>query len=127
MTVTGCTVHPRLSEPRLSGSSIIRTSQTADYAIVNTCPRMCNLPTFVDVADFRTVRSSRYCGPIAAARFTEAITKSKRKRKGLSRINDKGSIVKQLKSSSVAIIAERYGLKKHCLGYQGDLMLQIIF
>ena len=28
----------------------------------------------------------------------------------LSKINDKVSIVKQLKSSSVAIIAERYGL-----------------
>ena len=27
------TVHPRLSERRLSGSSIIRTSQTVDYVI----------------------------------------------------------------------------------------------
>ena len=38
------------------------------------------------------------------------MTKSKHKRKALSIINDKVSIVKQLKNSSVAIIAERYGL-----------------
>ena len=50
------------------------------------------------------------CGPIAAVSFTEAKTKSKRKRKALSIIKDKVSIVKQLKSSSVAIIAEPYGL-----------------
>ena len=71
---------------------------------------MRNLPTFVGVADFRTVRSSRGCGLTAAASFTEAMTKSKHKRKALSKINDKVSIVKQLKNSSVAIISERYGL-----------------
>ena len=43
-----------------------------------------------------------------ATSFTEAMTKSKLKRKALSKINDKISIVKQLKSSSVAIIAECY-------------------
>ena len=68
---------------------------------------MRNLPTFVGVADFRTVRSSRGCGPIAAVSSTEAMTKSELKKKALS---GKVSIVKQLKSSSVAIIAERYGL-----------------
>ena len=71
---------------------------------------MCNLTTVVGVADFLSVHSSRGCGPIAAVSFTEDITKSKRKRKALSIINDKVSIVKQLKNSSVAIIVERYGL-----------------
>ena len=72
---------------------------------------MLNLPTFVGVADFRTARSSPRCFvPIAAVSFTEAMTKSKLKRKALSKINDKVSIVKQLKNSSVAIIAERYWL-----------------
>ena len=71
---------------------------------------MRNLPSVVGVADFRSVRSSRDCGPLAAVSFTEDMTKSKRKRKALSIINNKFSIVKQLKSSSVAIIAERYGL-----------------
>ena len=71
---------------------------------------MRNLPTFVGAADFRSVRSSRGRGPIAAVSFTEDMTKLKRKRKALSIINDKVSIVKQLKNSSVAIIAERYGL-----------------
>ena len=42
--------------------------------------------------------------------FTEDITKSKRKGKALSILNDKVSIVKQLKNSPVAIIVERYGL-----------------
>ena len=37
--------------------------------------------------------------------FTEDMRKSKRKRKALSIINDKVSIVKQLKNSSVAILA----------------------
>ena len=45
-----------------------------------------------------------------AVSFTKAKTKSKCKRKALSIINDKVSIVKQLKNSSVAIISERYGL-----------------
>ena len=71
---------------------------------------MRNLTTVVGVAVIRSVRSSRDCGPIAAVNFTEDITKSKRKRKALSIINDKVSIVKQLKNSSVAIIVERYGL-----------------
>ena len=112
-------MHPRLSEPRLSDP---RLSERAKRPItsLNTYLRMCNLPTFVGVADFRTVRSSRRCfGPIAAASFTEAMTKSKLKRKALSEINDKVSIVKQLKSRSVAIIAERYGLyiRMLCLTY----------
>ena len=102
-------MHPRLSEPRLSGSSIIRTSQTADY-VIKYVSTHAQLPTFVGVADFRIVRSSRGCGSIVAASFTEAMAKSKLKRKALSKVNDKVSIVKQLKSSSVAIIAERYGL-----------------
>ena len=55
------------------------------------------------VADFRSVRSSHGCGPIATVSFTEDMTKSKRKRKALS-------IVKQLKNSSIAIIVECYGL-----------------
>ena len=42
--------------------------------------------------------------------FTKVIAKSKRKRKALSIINDKVSIVKQLKNSSVAIIVKRDGL-----------------
>ena len=71
---------------------------------------MHNLPTVVGVAVVRFVHSSRNCGPIAAVSFTEAKTKSKCKRKALSIIKDKVSIVKQLKSSSVAIIAEPYGL-----------------
>ena len=56
------------------------------------------------------MHSSCDCGPIAAVNFTEDMTKSKRKTKALSIINDKVSIVKQLKNSSFAIIAERYGL-----------------
>ena len=40
--------------------------------------------------------------------FTKAKTKSKRKGKALSIIKDEVSIVKQLKSSSIAIIAEPY-------------------
>ena len=71
---------------------------------------MRNLTTVVGVANFRSVRSSRDRGPIAAVSFTEDMTRLKRKRKALSIINDKVSIVKQLKNSSVAIIAERYGL-----------------
>ena len=71
---------------------------------------MRNLTTVVGVAVICSVRSWRDCGPIAAVNFTEDITKSKRKRKALSIINDKVSIVKQLKNSSVAIIVERYGL-----------------
>ena len=74
------------------------------------CLRMHNLPTVMGVADFRSVLSSRNCGPIAAVSFTKDMTKSKRKRKALNEINDKVSIVNQLKSSSVAIIAEHYGL-----------------
>ena len=58
-----------------TGSSIIRTSQTVNYVNVNTCIRMRNLPTVVGVADFRSVRSSRDCVPIAAVSFTEAMTK----------------------------------------------------
>ena len=72
------------------------------------------------------MRSSRGCGPIAAVSFTEDITKSKRKRKALNIINNKVSIVEQLKNSSVAIIVERHRLQKHYHGYQGDLTLQII-
>ena len=68
---------------------------------------MRNLTTVVGVADFR---SSRDRGLIAAVSFTEDMTKSKRKGKALSIINDKVSIVKQLKNSSAALIAERYGL-----------------
>ena len=62
------------------------------------------------VANFRSLRSLRDRGLIAAVSFTEDMTKSKRKRKALSIINDKVNIVKQLKNSSVAIIAERYKL-----------------
>ena len=40
--------------------------------------------------------------------FTEDITKSKRQREALNIINNKVSIVKQLKNSSVAIIVERH-------------------
>ena len=103
-----------------SASLVIRTSiiRILDYSNepdgrlrhCKTCLRMHNLPTVVGVADFHSVRSSRDCGPIAAVSFTEDMTKSKRKRKALSIINDKVSIVKQLKNSSFAIIAERYGL-----------------
>ena len=71
---------------------------------------MRNLHTAVGVADFRSLRSSRDRGLIAAVSFTEDMTKSKRKRNALSIMNDKVSIVKQLKSSSFAIIVERYGL-----------------
>ena len=74
------------------------------------CLRMHNLPTAVGLADFCSLRSSRDRGLIAAVSFTEDMTKSKCKRKALSIINDKGSIVKQLKNSSVAIIVEHYGL-----------------
>ena len=74
------------------------------------CLRMRNLPTVMGVANFRSVRSSRDCGQIATVSFTEDMTRSKRKKKALSIINDKVSIVKQLKNSSFAIIAERYGL-----------------
>ena len=84
---------------------------------------MRNLPTVVGVADFRSVRSLRDCGLITTVSFTGAMTNSKRKRKTLSIINDKVSIVKQLKNSSVAIIAERYGFIH---GYQGVLTLKII-
>ena len=103
-----------------STSSVIRTSiiQILDYPNkpdgqlrrCKTCLRMRNLTTVVGVANFRSVRSSRDCGPIAAVNFTEDVMKSKRKRKALSIINDKVSIVKQLKNSFVAIIVERYGL-----------------
>ena len=58
-------MHPRLSEPRLSESSNIGTSQTANYVIVNTCLRTRNLPNFVGVANF-----TRGCGPIAAVSFS---------------------------------------------------------
>ena len=54
---------------------------------------MHNLPTVVGVADFRSLRSSRDRGPIADVSFTEDMTKSKHKRKALSIINDKVSIV----------------------------------
>ena len=64
---------------------------------------MRNLTTVVGVAVFCSVR-------FAAVSFTEDITKSKCERKALSIINDKVSIVKKLKNSSVAIIVERYGL-----------------
>ena len=74
------------------------------------CLHMRNLPTVVGMVDFLSVHSSRGCGPIAAMSFIKAKTKSKRKRKALSRINDKVGIVEQLKNSSVAIIAEHFGL-----------------
>ena len=105
---------------KYSAFSVIRTSiiRILDYPNkpdrrlrhCKTCLRMRNLPTVVGVANFCSVRSSRDGGPIAAVSFTEYMTRSKRKRKALSIINDKVSIVKQFKNSSVAIIAERYGL-----------------
>ena len=105
-----CTVHPWLSEPQLSGSLIIRTSQTVDYIIVNMCLCMRNLPTVMGVAVYHFVHSSCNCRRIVAVSFTKAKTKSKCKRKALSIRKDKVSIVKQLRSSSVAIIAEPYRL-----------------
>ena len=86
------TVHSRLSEPRLRHCK--------------TCLRMRNLPTFVGVADFHSLRSSRDCGPIAPVSFIKDMTRQNAK-KGFKY---KVSIVKQLKNSSVAITAERYGL-----------------
>ena len=61
---------------------------------------MRNLPTFVGVADFRSLRSSRDCGPIAPVSFIKDMTTPKRKKKALS--------IKL--ALSVAITAERYGL-----------------
>ena len=100
-----------------SACSVIRTSiiRIVDYPNkldsrshhCKTCLRMRNFPTVMGVADFRSGHSSRDC---AAVSFTEDMMKSKRKRKALSIINDKVSIVKQLKNSSVAIVAEHYGL-----------------
>ena len=97
-----------------SASSVIRTSiiRILDYPNkpdgqlrhCKTCLRMRNLPTVVGVADFCSVRSSRDCGPIAPVSFIKDMTKPKRSRKY------KVSIVKQLKNSSIAITAERYGL-----------------
>ena len=81
---------------------------------------MRNLPTAMGVADFLSVCSSRDCQSFVAVSFTEAMTKSKRKRKALS-IEGKVNIVKQLKSSSVAIIAERYELYKELSRMSRDL------
>ena len=99
-----------------SASSVIRTSiiRILDYPNkpdgrlrhCKTCLRMRNLPTFVSVPDFRsvrlvsspdpvppmgggsgnetTVRSSRDCGPIAPVSFIKDMTKPKRKKKALS-------------------------------------------
>ena len=74
-----------------SASSVIRTSiiqilnylnkLNGRYVIVNMCLHMHNLPTFVGVADFCTVRSLCGCRPIAAVSFTKAMTKSKCKRR----------------------------------------------
>ena len=72
---------------------------------------MRNLPTVVGVADFSLCalfarpRTDRGCEFYPG--YDEVKTQ---KRKALSIINDKVSIVKQLKNSSAAIIAERYGL-----------------
>ena len=49
-----------------------------------TCLRMRNLPTFVGVADFRSLRSSLDCGPIAPVSFIKDMTTPKRKKKALS-------------------------------------------
>ena len=78
------------------------------------------------VANFPSVCSSRDCRLIVVVSFTEDMTKSKHKRKALNEVNDKVSIVKQLKSSSVAIIAEQYEFKKHYHKCQGYLTLQIM-
>ena len=77
-----------------SVSSVIRTSiiRILDYpnkpdgrlCHCKTCLRMRNLPTVVGVADFRSVRSSRDCGPIVPVSFIKDITKPQRKKKALS-------------------------------------------
>ena len=67
---------------------------------------MRNLPTFVGVADFSSalfarLRTDRAC------EFYQGYDDAKTQEKGFKY---KVSIVKQLKNSSVAITAERYGL-----------------
>ena len=90
-----------------------RLSERAKGLITSliTCLHMHNLPTFVGVAIFALCALR---GAVDRSRLRVLprlyMTKSKLKRKAISKINDKVSIVKQLKSSSVAIIAESYGL-----------------
>ena len=88
---------------KYSASSVIQTSiiRILDYPNkpegrlrnFKMCLRMRNLPTVVGVADIRSLRSLRDHGPIADVSFTKDMTKSKRKRKASSIINDKVSIV----------------------------------
>ena len=101
------TVNPRLSEPRLSESSIIRITKFAAHVT-------------------RGIRNYYYVhlllrvlfcsGAMAECVATTSSCAAKPKRKiTVPSIEDKVAIIKQLESSSARVIAERYGVAKNTI------------
>ena len=108
------TVNPRLSEPGISGSSIIRITKFAAH--VNTrITELLNTYIYVHMCNASSVASAcSFCSSAMAECVATTITcaaKPKRKRTVLS-IEDKVAIIKQLESSSARVIAELYGVAK---------------